>query len=143
MCSEADDNGLQDGGKSDGGASVSLRPGDPGYVNRARVPQLSTTIYVVRPKWKTQMGGDAALEDDSCGNKESGVSHTTIPTTTTTITTTTTSKRLRTDHSGAKASISKASRLEKTIGALAKSAASRRKGHYSRAVTISLDGRNL
>ena len=118
-------------GKSSKGVSVSLRLGDSGYMKRARVPELSNTVYVVRPKWNTQRG------DNDCGN-EGGVSHTTNRTTTTT-----TTKRSRKAHSGATASTSTRSRLEKNILALAKSAASRRNGRYSRAVTISLDGRNL
>ena len=121
-------------GKSSKGVSVSLRLGDSGYMKRARVPELSNTVYVVRPKWNTQRG------DNDCGN-EGGVSHTTNPTNRTT--TTTTTKRSRKAHSGATASTSTRSRLEKNILALAKSAASRRNGRYSRAVTISLDGRNL
>ena len=48
-------------GKSSKGVSVSLRLGDSGYMKRARVPELSNTVYVVRPKWNTQRGDNAAV----------------------------------------------------------------------------------
>jgi len=39
--------------KADDSAATPLKPGDPGWVERARVPMVENSTYVVRPEWQT------------------------------------------------------------------------------------------
>ncbi|CAH8452730.1 unnamed protein product [Schistosoma turkestanicum] len=111
----------------DGEAKGLLRPGDPGWVNRARVPQPSNKDYIVRPKWRVRENATGDDDDDDEGNNdqtEQSQSLSRKP------------RKSRTSGFGA------TSRIESHIRNLSNSA---RKSHAkaARAVPMSIEGRNM
>ncbi|BHF72540.1 Transcription factor iws1 [Sparganum proliferum] len=109
----------------DGEQQGVLRPGDPGWVSRARVPQPSNKDYVVRPKWNLPSTEDQENDEDE-DEKEGGDQ-----------------PRRHRMVGGRKSQVGTTSRIETHIHALTKNAAVRRKNRFVRAVPMSIEGRKM
>lgn len=103
-----------------------LRPGDPGWVNRARVPQPSNKDYIIRPKWRVRENATGEDNDEEGNDDQTEQSQSLSR------------KHRKTRTSGFGAT----SRIESHIRNLSNSA---RKSHAkaARAVPMSIEGRNM
>ncbi|KAK4472378.1 hypothetical protein MN116_003637 [Schistosoma mekongi] len=110
----------------DGEAKGLLRPGDPGWINRARVPQPSNKDYIVRPKWRVRKNATGD-DDDYEGNDEQSEQSQSLS-----------QRHRKTKQSG----FGPTSRIENHIRNLSNSA---RRSHAkaARAVQMSIEGRNM
>ncbi|CAH8456488.1 unnamed protein product [Heterobilharzia americana] len=110
----------------DGEAKGLLRPGDPGWIGRARVPQPSNKDYIIRPKWRVRENptGD---EDDEEGNDDRTEESQSL------------SRRRRKPGSSA---FGATSRIESHIRNLS-NIARRSHAKAARAVPMSIEGRNM
>ncbi|TGZ76013.1 hypothetical protein CRM22_000055 [Opisthorchis felineus] len=114
----------------DGETRGLLRPSDPGFIKRARVPQPSNKDYIIRPKWRVGAGGGGRTGDDNDEDDEEGGESENQP------------MFRRRRKAGVSGGFGTSSRIETHIRNLAQTAKQKR-AKAARAVTMSIEGRKL